>query len=238
MQKNSSGVPIRAFTLDVLNEGGIPFKTYSSGAPYTEFVITGPGGNLHCRYEPEPVAEKLLEFFEGTPLPVDCTSDFRAQFIYGRAHAALWCLLDNMPSMFEIALRGLVQISKAQAFRLDHIYDKQTSAEAGVPAPTGRDTDQLYEVLKTIQEELKNLAVTPKQGNPKGGYRFNRLEFRIKVEQAIRESASESPTRDEIAQVVVIGPKGSGGDSLKRKLRECGIREQWRDYVRRIKADN
>jgi hypothetical protein len=236
MQKNSSGFPNRAFTLDVLNEGEIPFKTYPDGSPYTEFVITGPGGNLYCRYEPEPAAEKLLEFFEGTPLPVDCTSDYQAQFIYGRAHAALWCLLDNMPSMFEIALRGLVQISKAQAFRLDHIYDKQTSAEAGVPAPTGRDIDQLYEVLKTIQEELKNLAETPKQGNQKGSYRYDRLEFRNKVERAIRESASENPTRDEIAAVVGIGPEGIGGDSLKRKLRECGIREKWKEYVRRIKA--
>jgi len=63
-------------------------------------------------------------------------------------------------------------------------------------------------------------------------------DFIRRLNNAIKKSRKPMPTMKEIASKLRLGISEDRDDILRRKMREGGMKSTWRNYVKKIKADN
>lgn len=63
-------------------------------------------------------------------------------------------------------------------------------------------------------------------------------DFIRRLNDAIKKSRRSTPAMKDIALKLGLGISESRDDILRRKMRECGVKSRWRNYVKKIKADN
>jgi hypothetical protein len=62
--------------------------------------------------------------------------------------------------------------------------------------------------------------------------------FLKKLNQEIIKHPDEQPRQKDIARRLNLGTQDTGGDMLRRKMRDSKISLNWRSYVKRLKADS
>lgn len=63
-------------------------------------------------------------------------------------------------------------------------------------------------------------------------------DFIRRLNNAIEKSRKPIPTMKEIASQLGLGISERRDDILRRKMRDCGVKTRWNNYVKKIKADN
>ena len=97
--------------------------------------------------------------------------------------------------------------------------------------------DRRQRLLNAEIRDLNEFTAAPiKGGCPPGSEIFDREDFREKVEREIRNWPTAKPRRQDIAPLVNCGEGEPGADRLKKRLRPCGVDENWRYYVKRIRS--
>jgi hypothetical protein len=193
------------------------------------------------RNEVEGAIRHFLKIFDGVVSAAEMPTDREIEM-----GANPW--LVKAEEMFEeYAPRILYQAQVRLVMEVKHKLIKEVVREiTGVIAPDHEiDLSKLDDAQKEIFRALKNwhnraMGIHP--GVKADTQRFDRSEELARIKGAIRTLWSEGKSEDEITQKAVaeqlnLGSPETGANTLRKRLRTCGVNTRWRRFVSEVLSE-